>query len=51
MINALKARRILRQATAIPSHSTAVYAGFDPTAASLHVGHLPIINALALAAT
>lgn len=46
MIARLASRKLLQQTTANSISPCPVYAGFDPTAASLHVGNLATIMAL-----
>ncbi|CAG9330692.1 TYRS [Blepharisma stoltei] len=50
LLKILRSRSLLKDATAIPENliNSSVYCGFDPTAESLHVGHLSTFNALVL---
>jgi len=52
IVKALRARNLLKDFTEVGLEFTkkAVYCGFDPTGASLHLGHLPALNALILSA-
>lgn len=50
LLRVLRSRSLLKDATVISDNyiNSSLYCGFDPTATSLHIGHLPAFNSLVL---